>query len=87
MCINTLKTKAMFCSSWRKYDILPELQLQPDVNLEVVDEMKLVGYMLRSDLKTCSNTSYIIKKAYKRMWIMRRLKSLGGLDQSVAGCP
>ena len=76
MSINTLKTKAMFCSSWRKYDMIPELQLQPDVNLEVVDEMKLVGYMLRSDLKTCSNTSYIIKKAYKRMWIVRRLKSL-----------
>ena len=77
MCINTLKTKAMLCSSWRKYDIMPELQLQPDMNLEVVDEMKLVGYMLRSDLKTCTNTSYIIKKAYKRMWIVRRLKSLG----------
>ena len=77
MSINTLKTKAMFCNSWRKYDIIPELQLQPGVNLEVVDEMKLVGYMFRSDLKTCSNTSYIIKKAYKRMWILRRLKSLG----------
>ena len=77
MCINTLKTKAMFCSSWRKYDIIPELQLKPGVNLEVVDELKLVGYMFRSDLKTCSNTSYIIQKAYKRMWIVRRLKSLG----------
>ena len=33
--------------------------------------------MFRSDLKTCSNTSYIIKKAYKRMCIVRRLKSLG----------
>ena len=77
MCINTLKTKAMFCCSWRKYDIIPELQLQPDLNLEVVEELKLVGFMFRSDLKTCSNTSYIIKKAYKRMWIVRRLKSLG----------
>ena len=57
MSINTLKTKAMFSSSWRKYDMIP------DVNLEVVDEIKLVGYMLRSDLKTCSNTAYIIKKA------------------------
>ena len=63
MSINTLKSKAMFFSSWRKYDIIPELQSQPDVNLEVVDEIKLVGYMLRSDLKTCSNTAYIIKKA------------------------
>ena len=77
MSINTFKTKAMFCSSWRKYDIIPELQLKPGVNLEVVDELKLVRYMFRSDLKTCSNTSYIIKKAYKRMWIVRRLRNLG----------
>ena len=77
MCINTLKTKAMFCRSWRKYDILPELLLQPDLNLEVVEELKLVGFIFRSDLKTCFNTSHIIKKAYKRMWIVRSLKSLG----------
>ena len=39
--------------------------------------MKIVGYILRSDLKTCSNTEYIIKKAYSRMWIIRRLKGMG----------
>ena len=39
--------------------------------------MKIVGYILRSDLKTCSNTEYIVKKAYGRMWILRRLKALG----------
>ena len=45
--------------------------------IEVVDEMKIVEYILTSDLKTCSNTDYIIKKAYARMWIIRRLKGLG----------
>ena len=32
---------------------------------------------MRSDLKTTSNTDYICKRAYKRMWVLRRLKSLG----------
>ena len=32
---------------------------------------------MRSDLKTTSNTDYICQRAYKRMWILRRLKSLG----------
>ena len=32
---------------------------------------------MRSDLKTTSNTNYICKRAYKRMWVLRRLKSLG----------
>ena len=39
--------------------------------------MKIVGFQLRSDLKTISNTRYMIKKAYSRMWILRRLKALG----------
>ena len=39
--------------------------------------MKIVGFILRSDQKTVSNTNYIIGKAYKRMWIIRRLKALG----------
>ena len=39
--------------------------------------MKIVGFILRSHLKKISNTTYIIKKAYARMWIIRRLKMLG----------
>ena len=39
--------------------------------------------MLRSDLKTCSSNSYIIKKAYKRMWIVRRLKALGASTEKL----
>ena len=33
--------------------------------------------MIRSDMKTISNTELICQKAYRRMWILRRLKSLG----------
>ena len=32
---------------------------------------------MRSDMRTCSNTQYLIKKAFKRMWLVRRLKGLG----------
>ena len=32
---------------------------------------------MRNDMETSSNTSYIISKAYKRMWLLRRLKALG----------
>ena len=32
---------------------------------------------MRSDLKTISNTEFICKRAYARMWILRRLKALG----------
>ena len=77
MSVSHQKTKVMLFSRHTKYDFLPELHLSPNTNIEVVEEMKIVGFILRSDLKTISNTSYIIKKAYKRMWIIRRLKMLG----------
>ena len=58
-------------------DVMPELSVQTNENIEIVEELKIVGFMLRSDLKTSSNTRFITKKAYSRMWILRRLKALG----------
>ena len=77
MSANQQKTKVLLFSKMRKFDFTPELQLGGSENIEVVEEMKIVGFILRSDLKTVSNTRYIIKKAYSRMWIIRRLKALG----------
>ena len=77
MAINKKKTKIMILNSRRKWDVMPEISLSEGENIEVVEELKIVGYIFRSDMKTCSNTEYIVKKAYKRLWIVRRLKALG----------
>ena len=42
--------------------------------------MKLVGYQLSSDLSTKANTKYIVGRAWKRMWVIRRLKALGACE-------
>ena len=76
MSINKKKTQAMLCNSRVKWDFVPELTIDNN-NIEVVEEMKIVGYIMRSDMKTSSNTAYLTAKAYKRMWFIRRLKSLG----------
>ena len=82
MCINEKKPKIMLFSRSKKFDFLPELKVGTSTqNIELVEEMKIVGYMLRSDLKTISNTKYILKKAYSRLWIIRRLKALGASRQ------
>ena len=39
--------------------------------------MKLLGVVIRSDLKWKDNTEFIVKRAYKKLWVLRRLKSLG----------
>ena len=71
------ETKAMFCNSHIKWDTVPELSLNGRDNNDIVDEMKIVGFVMRSDMKTISNTIFLTTKAYKRMWLIRRLKALG----------
>ena len=67
----------------RKHDFMPELYLNTGNKLEVVEEMKLVGYHLKTDLRTISNTNYIVARAWKRMWIVRRLKALGAREHDL----
>ena len=76
MKINYKKTKAMVFNPCTSIDFSPELTLQNN-DLEVVDEIRLLGIIIRSDLKTVSNTENMVKKANKRLWIVRRLKHLG----------
>ena len=57
----------------------PELTLDNN-DIEVVDEVRLLGLIIRSDLKWQANTEHMVKKANKRLWIIRRLKFLGAQD-------
>ena len=77
MQLNPLKTKAMIFNPLRNYDVLPKIEAGDGTHIEVVEQQKILGFILRSDLKTISNTEYICKRAYQRLWILRRLKSLG----------
>ena len=77
MVLNPIKTKVMIFNPLRKYDFLPQISIKSGENIEVVEQHKILGQIIRSDLKTISNTEAICKKAFKRMWIIRRLKKLG----------
>ena len=61
----------------RNQDFPPELTIDGFSNqLMVVKKTKLLGIMLTDDLKWKENTEYICKKAYKKMWTLRRMKVL-----------
>ena len=77
MQINEKKTVTMLFNSSLKYDFVPQIKLENGKILPNVEQTKILGYLLTSDLKSKSNTDYMIKRAYKKMWILRRLKSLG----------
>ena len=39
--------------------------------------MRVLGLIVRSDLKWSTNTENMVLKGYKRLWMLRRLKKLG----------
>ena len=77
MVINKLKTKAAIFNPLRSVDVLPEVSLDNGQSqLEVVEEIKLLGQILTTDLRTNKNTNNIYSKAYSEMWVLQRLDNL-----------
>ena len=76
MKINYNKTKVITFNPCTSLDFMPGMTFEGK-NLEVVNEIKLLGLTLRSDMKWTSNTQNMIIKANKKLWILRRLKKLG----------
>ena len=76
MKINIDKTKAMLFNQCRTVDFMPNLSLD-NQDIEVVEQMKLLGVIITSDLKWSANTEFIVKKAFKKLWVLRRLKEAG----------
>ena len=76
MKINTSKTKAMLFNPARSMDCMPQLNLDGQ-EIDLVEEMRVLGLVIRSDLKWSSNTHNMVVKGFKRIWMLRRLKQLG----------
>ena len=81
--INETKTKIMIFNTATSVDILPKVNMNNDEVLEVVEDMKLLGVMIRSDMKWASNTKNITNKCYKRMWMLRNLKVHGANEEQL----
>ena len=77
MRIKESKTNLIKFTFTRKYDFPPELVIRGfNDQLAVVRETKLLGIIITCDLKWAANTEYICKRAYKKMWTLRRMKKL-----------
>ena len=77
MKINKDKSKVMLFNTSRKYDFMPQITLDGVSNLEVVEEMKLLGIVFQTNMKWQANTANICKNGYSRLWILRNLKKHG----------
>ena len=55
---------------------MPDLEID-GTELEVMENIKLLGIIIQSDMKWKSNTSNLVNKSNKKLWMIRRLKYLG----------
>ena len=76
MKINSDKSKFILFNPTENYDFIPEYQIDGK-SMNTVEELKILGLTLRNDLKWSSNTNNMMKKAYSRLWIIKRLKQAG----------
>ena len=76
MKVNKKKSKVMLFNPCTSIDFMPRIELD-NTELELVEQMKLLGVVIQSDMKWTANTEYIVKRAYKKLWVIRRLKGLG----------
>ena len=74
MILNQKKTKCMIFNFTENYKFTTRLQMNNE-NIEVVKQAKLLGVIISDDLKWDENTKYLVKKAYSRMELLRKVAS------------
>ena len=76
MKINTSKSNIMIFNRAKNHDFPPEYAFSDGEQLDVVEEIRLLGIQLTTDLKWNSNTKSVCKKAMSKMWLLRRMKMI-----------
>ena len=76
MRINFSKTKLMLFNPCRNKDFLPSMDFD-GIPVELVEQTKLLGLIISSDLSWDANTDYIVSRCNSKLWMIRRVKKLG----------
>ena len=76
MRINSDKCKFMLFNPTENFDFIPEYQLGENC-IQTEEKMKILGITLTNNLKWRSNTDSIVRNAFLRLWMIKRLKQAG----------
>ena len=82
MKLNKKKTKVMVFNTAKVRDFAPKLTVEGNT-IEVVEHMKLLGVEITNDLRWNANTTYITKRGYNKLWVLRRLKKSGANEEEL----
>ena len=76
MKLNGIKCKEMIISFLRNEIAIPRLRID-ELTLELVESFKALGLTINNKLKWQNNTEAIVKKASKRLYVIRVLRRCG----------
>ena len=82
MKLNLSKTKLMVFNSCTAKDFLSQFEID-DLAIQLVEETKLLGLVVTSDLSWSANTDYIVGRCNSKMWMIRRLQKLGASQEDL----
>ena len=79
-----MKTKLMIFNPCTSVDFMPDFKIDVQ-DIELVEEIRLLGQIITTDmkLKWKANTEFIVKRGYKKFWVIRRLKVLGANEDEL----
>ena len=82
MKINLSKTKLILFNPCVSKDFMPEMVIE-NTRFELVEQIKLLGVVISSDLSWSANTQYITDRCNSKIWMLRRLKRLGASQEDL----
>ena len=82
MQLNKTKTKIQPFNCSRKFDFLPELNVDGQ-NLEVVYSTNILGVIFSSSLKWDEHVDELVKKSRQKVWFIQRLKRVGASQKNL----
>ena len=77
------RPEQFFFNNAIKYDFQPNLTIKNSPKPQVVDEIRLLGVQVRSDLSWSYNTTSMCQTSYSRLRMLRRLKPLGAFENEL----
>ena len=80
--ISAKKTKAMFINFTENYQCTTRLQLH-NVNVDVVDQMKILGTIITDKLSWDENCKYLIQKVNKRILLLKKIQKFGATQEEM----
>ena len=69
MVINASKTKLMLFNPCKNKDFMPDIELKGS-RIDVVEQTKLLGVIISSNLSWSANTDYIVECCHKKTWVL-----------------